>query len=129
MVSSSFLDTSIVIAVFRKDAAAERLVSGGAQTFLPVPALGELYTVVPRSSHPDLALAQLRAFVDTLRVVDCDAETARIYGGIRHSLLTKGRPIPENDIWIAAICLDLNVPLLTRDAHFDQVPGLQVVRW
>jgi tRNA(fMet)-specific endonuclease VapC len=121
------LDTSIVIAIFRRDAAAERLVSRGALAFLPAPALGELYYGVPRSRHPELALAQVRAFVDTLQVVGCDAETARIYGGLKHALRTKGRPLPENDTWIAAIAVQHSMTLATRDKHFEQIGGLDVL--
>jgi len=35
----------------------------------------------------------------------------------------------KNDIWIAAACLDLEVPLLSRDDHFKLVPGLNVISW
>jgi len=40
-----------------------------------------------------------------------------------------GYPIPENDLWIAATCLELDIPLLTVDGHFDYVHGLQVINW
>jgi tRNA(fMet)-specific endonuclease VapC len=40
-----------------------------------------------------------------------------------------GRPIPENDIWIAATCLELDVPLLSRDGHFDNIRDLEVINW
>ena len=122
------LDTSVVIAIFRKDPAAEALVSGGGETFLPVPALGELYYGVPRSRRPDLALAQLTSFAATLTILSCDDETARFYGEIKDKLLAKGRPLPENDIWIAAIARQHSMTLLTRDAHYDQISGLSVRR-
>jgi predicted nucleic acid-binding protein len=35
----------------------------------------------------------------------------------------------KNDIWIAAACLDLEVPLLSQDDHFNLVPGLNVISW
>jgi predicted nucleic acid-binding protein len=40
-----------------------------------------------------------------------------------------GHPIPENDIWVAATCLEVGVPLLTRDGHFDYIRGLEVINW
>jgi len=40
-----------------------------------------------------------------------------------------GHPIPENDIWVAAICLELGIPLLSRNGHFDHVHGLEVINW
>ena len=44
---------------------------------------------------------------------------------LRFALKEKGEPIPENDPWIAALCMEHQVPLVTVDAHFDAVEGLQ----
>ncbi|HEX6747690.1 MAG TPA: type II toxin-antitoxin system VapC family toxin [Longimicrobium sp.] len=126
MSGSLLLDTSVVIAIFRHSPEAERLVNGGAKTFLPVPALGELFNGVPRSRHPDLTLAQITSFTATVEILSCDAETARIYGDIKHDLWSKGRPLPENDMWIAAIARQHGLTVATRDAHFDQIVGLPV---
>ena len=41
----------------------------------------------------------------------------------------KGRPIPENDIWIAAIALQYDLTLITRDTHFGEVDNLKVESW
>jgi tRNA(fMet)-specific endonuclease VapC len=51
------------------------------------------------------------------------------YARVRFDLKQRGHPIPENDIWIAAACLDLEVPLLSRDDHFNLVPELNVISW
>ena len=40
-----------------------------------------------------------------------------------------GHPIPENDIWVAATCLEVGIPLLTRDGHFDYIRDLEVINW
>jgi len=40
-----------------------------------------------------------------------------------------GRPIPANDAWIAALALQHGLPVLTRDEHFDAVPGLERRDW
>ncbi len=44
-------------------------------------------------------------------------------------LRAQGTPIPENDIWIAALARQHTLRLVSRDTHFDGVPGLDVVRW
>lgn len=44
----------------------------------------------------------------------------------RISLKKKGRPIPENDIWIAATCLEHRIPLVTSDSHFNWIEDLMV---
>jgi len=59
----------------------------------------------------------------------CDIETATHYARIKNDLRLKGKPIPENDIWIAALALQHGLILATRDAHFGEVDGLTVVRW
>ncbi|WP_162550200.1 PIN domain-containing protein [Hymenobacter nivis] len=51
---------------------------------------------------------------------------ADTYAEIRLQLKQAGRPIPENDIWIAALCVAYDVPLLSRDQHFEYVSGLRL---
>ena len=62
-------------------------------------------------------------------VIPCDESTARHYARLRNRLRGKGRPIPENDLWIAATASEHGLVLVTRDDHFDQVEGLSVERW
>jgi predicted nucleic acid-binding protein len=56
-------------------------------------------------------------------------ETTIWYADIRAELKRAGKPIPTNDLWIAALCRQHNLPLLSRDRHFDQVPGLCRISW
>jgi tRNA(fMet)-specific endonuclease VapC len=56
-----------------------------------------------------------------------NVKTAEIYARIRLQLKRKGKPIPENDIWIAAICVEHDVPLATSDGHFLEIDALKVV--
>ena len=55
--------------------------------------------------------------------------TAEYYGVIKESLRAKGRPIPENDIWIAASAQRHDLILVTRDEHFAEIADLKLVRW
>ncbi len=59
----------------------------------------------------------------------CDNITARFYGDIKTLLRRKGRPIPDNDIWIASTTRQHLLTLVTRDEHFDDVDDLPIVRW
>jgi predicted nucleic acid-binding protein len=70
----------------------------------------------------------LSELVGTCRVLSVDARTAEHYA-IRAELKKDGRPIPENDIWIAAIASQHAMPVLSRDHHFDAVGGLTRVGW
>ncbi|NJO80161.1 MAG: type II toxin-antitoxin system VapC family toxin, partial [Cyanobacteria bacterium RM1_2_2] len=53
----------------------------------------------------------------------------RQYGEVKNKLRLKGRPLPENNIWIAALALQHALILITRDAHFQEVENLQTVAW
>jgi predicted nucleic acid-binding protein len=64
-----------------------------------------------------------------VRILEITAETAACYAEIRSELKRAGQPIPSNDVWIAALCRQHALPLLSRDAHFDAVTGLRRVAW
>ena len=51
------------------------------------------------------------------------------YGKIKNQLKEKGQPIPENDIWIAAIAQQYDLTLVTDDLHFDTITGLKIEKW
>jgi tRNA(fMet)-specific endonuclease VapC len=55
--------------------------------------------------------------------------TAETYSRVRDELRRKGRPIPENDIWIAALARQHDQAVVSRDGHFDDVPDLRRVAW
>ena len=62
-------------------------------------------------------------------VLPCDRATAARYGELKAALRAQGTPIPENDLWIAALARQHALTLVTRDAHFAGVRGLVVERW
>ena len=88
-----------------------------------------LYAGAFRSARPEKNLEQIHRFLEAVDVLLPDASTPELYGRISAQLAQAGTPIPQNDIWIAAIVLQSNLPLTTCDAHFNQVTGLQVLHW
>jgi len=58
-------------------------------------------------------------------ILFCDQGTARAYGEIKHALRCKGRPIPENDLWIAAIAAQHDLTLVSRDDHFNHIDQIR----
>jgi tRNA(fMet)-specific endonuclease VapC len=62
-------------------------------------------------------------------VLACDAITATYYGNVKDQLRLKGKPIPENDIWIAALALQHDLVLISRDEHFKVIEQLKVETW
>lgn len=123
------LDTSIIIALFADDASVkEQLVQGG-EIFVPSIAVGELYYGAWKSARARENVARVDDFAAGNVVLECNSETARRYGEVKNALRAKGRPIPENDIWIAAIALQHDLTLVTRDTHFDGIAGLKMAVW
>ena len=118
------LDTSVAIAVLAGQAST--LLSQSPEAFLlPVPVIGELRYGALNSRRSAENLAEVERLVGRCRVLDMTAATAAVYARLRLGLKEKGKPIPENDLWIAALCLEHHVPLVTLDGHFDAVDGLE----
>lgn len=128
MMSGKLLDTNAVAALFNQDQVL-KVALGDAELIIPAPVVGELYFGAYKSGRVEHNIAQLEKFLVQNEVLICDAETGNWYGQIKLLLKTKGRPIPENDIWIAAIALQHGLNLVTRDAHFDVVDNLVTESW
>lgn len=120
------LDTSAVVELFRNEAEAGRLVTAEGEAYVSVVVIGELLAGALRSERKEQNVAQVERLAAGPNVLECDADTARHYASIRHQLRLKGRPIPENDLWIAAAARQHQLTLVTRDAHFSEIEGLVV---
>ncbi len=129
MAQGILLDSSVVIPHLRGQLDLAAQVVPNEPLFLPLTALGELYKGVFKSSQPQKNRLLLETFLRTVAVLHPDTATAVHYAQISADLEMKGTPIPENDVWIAATALECAMPLATRDAHFSQVAGLQLLRW
>ena len=126
--SSVALDTSVAIDVLA--GRAESLTSQTIHEFLlPVPVVGELRYGALNSRKPDENLAEVERLVARCRVMDITLATAAVYARLRLQLRTKGKPIPENDLWIAASCVEHDVKLAAVDGHFDAIHDLKRFVW
>jgi tRNA(fMet)-specific endonuclease VapC len=96
---------------------------------IPVVVLGEFRYGIAGSRHKAEYEAWLDATLPVFDVLVVDEGTARAYARLRVALKRSGRPIPANDAWIAALALQHGLPVLTRDEHFDAVPGLERRDW
>jgi tRNA(fMet)-specific endonuclease VapC len=123
------LDTNIIIALFASDAAVKTHLAETDEVFISSIAIGELCFGARKSTRVQDNLARIDDFASNNVVLACDTETARRYGEMKERLRARGRPIPENDIWIAAIALQHALTLATRDAHFEAVEGLRLAAW
>jgi tRNA(fMet)-specific endonuclease VapC len=99
------------------------------EVFVPSVALGELYYGARKSGRVAQNLAKIDEFAASSAVLSCAADTAKEYGVIKSGLRAKGRPIPENDIWIAALARQYGLILATRDIHFEVIDKLEREVW
>ena len=129
MTGKVLLDSNIVIALFGGENNVKIQLALIHQVFVPSIVIGELLYGAQKSSQFEQNLMRVNEFANDNVILACDVETARQYGKIKFSLQQKGRPIPENDIWIAAIAMQHRLPLASRDQHFDEVDGLSVLVW
>jgi tRNA(fMet)-specific endonuclease VapC len=127
--SGKLLDTNAVLALQKSDPALLRFLNSDDELFIPAIVIGELYYGAANSERVAENRTVIEALITESAVLVCDSVTARIYGDIRHALKIKGRPIPENDIWIGAIALQYGLTLITQDTHFQEIDGLAVEDW
>ena len=122
------LDTSEAIAVSNDAGDAGQWIAEFPVVHLPVPVVGELRFGAMNSQRANENVERVEALVKRCRVLDADVTTAEVYASVRLRLKQAGKPIPENDVWIAALCVQHGLPLATSDEHFAQVDGLEVVK-
>ena len=123
------LDTDAVSALADGDAKLLRSAAKVAKFSLPVVVLGEFLFGIARSRHRTRYAEWLRKLTEASVILSIDEVTAEHYATIREILRAKGRPIPSNDAWIAALALQYRQPVLTRDEHFDVVDGVERHAW
>ena len=123
------LDTNIVIAIFAREASVQTGLANAAEVFISSVVVGELYYGAYKSTRVADNIAKIDEFAARNMVLGCDVGTAQEYGQIKNELRAKGKPIPENDIWIAATARQHKLTLVTRDGHFGEVDGLGIEAW
>ena len=123
------LDTSVVVAHFRKDESVTERMRLADLLFVPLTVVGELYYGAFRASQPQKALERLRQFLSASVVLHPGERTALRYGEIKKHLAGEGTPVPDNDIWIAATAIEHALPLAARDEHYVGIPDLDMRSW
>lgn len=123
------LDTNALSGAADGDPGALEIIAGAERIAVPVIVLGEYRLGIAQSRHRKEYEEWLREWVAAVTVLDVDRETTYHYAKIGLELKKIGKPIPSNDLWIAALCGQHSLPLLSRDRHFDVVSGLKRLEW
>ncbi|HUP62464.1 MAG TPA: type II toxin-antitoxin system VapC family toxin [Thermoanaerobaculia bacterium] len=123
------LDTNALSALFGGDRSIAEALAGEDRHHLPVIAIGEYRYGLVRSRERDRLGRLLDLLIHHSIVLPIEVETTAHYAVLREELRQLGRPIPENDVWIASLARQHDLPVVTRDDHFDHISGLRRVSW
>jgi tRNA(fMet)-specific endonuclease VapC len=123
------LDTNALSAFVDGDAGVGDVLRRQSRAAIPVVVLGEFRYGVAESRHRAAYESWLDSQLPHFDILAATDETTIAYAALRVALKRSGHPIPANDAWIAALALQHRLPILSRDHHFDVVPGLERKGW
>jgi tRNA(fMet)-specific endonuclease VapC len=123
------LDTNGISALAEGESAVEAIISRAALVAIPVIALGEYRYGISQSRYRKHYEQWLSEYLPKFRILTVDDQTTIAYSTVRTELKKVGTPIPSNDIWVAALCRQHSLPVLSRDRHFDLVTGVRRLEW
>ena len=91
--------------------------------------IGELLSGFKKGGREKKNREELEEFLDSPRVVvySVNEDTAEFYAEVLNNLRKTGKPVPTNDIWIAAVAFQNGLKLFTKDSHFQKIAGLSLV--
>ncbi len=124
------IDTNIYSNALRGDGKIVSILQKANEIGISSISIGELLSGFKGGSKEQQNREELEEFLDSPRVTvySVDETTAEFYAEILDGLRKTGKPIPTNDIWIAAVTFQYGFKLLSEDAHFQNVAGLVVIR-
>jgi tRNA(fMet)-specific endonuclease VapC len=123
------LDTNAISSLAKEEPGVFAALNSASPVVLPVPVIGEYRYGIALSQHSVRLADWFEKLIADCLVIEITNETTRHYAAIRVELRKIGKPIPTNDIWIAALCRQHNFPLLSRDRHFDGDSGVKRLEW
>jgi tRNA(fMet)-specific endonuclease VapC len=108
---------------------AVHVIRRAAEIMIPFIVLGELRAGFACGTRSYKNEQTLTRFLNSPRVKQlfADEDTTHQYARLFRQLRKQGTPIPTNDLWIAALALQHDLLLFTRDTHFDYLPQLPVI--
>jgi len=127
MSGSILLDTNIIINILKNNNLTIQKVATYHKIYFPVIAIAELIYGAYNAQNTEKKLAEVEKIKTKGITLYLDDATTYEYGKIKSKLKQNGTPIPENDIWIAAIAQQHQLPIFTNDKHFKQVENLELI--
>lgn len=124
------LDTSVAVWLLRGlPGVLQRARELADELGLPWITQGELLIGALHHANRYATTTKVRDFIGDFALLLPDRETAETYARLHADLAMRGAPIPSNDLWIAALAVQHEMPVVTSDEHFNRVAGLVVENW
>ena len=126
--SRIILDSNAYTEFFQGNKAIKETIDKSTTVVMSVIVIGELLAAFKKGNQERTNKRQLEQFLSkpSIEFAEAGRETAAIYSEIKHQLDQTGKPIPLNDIWIAAHAMETGSVLVTYDKHFLNIPGLRL---
>jgi tRNA(fMet)-specific endonuclease VapC len=120
------LDTNRLTDLFQGDSALAERLAACEEVWIPLIVLGEIKAGFYGGTQQHRNEILLRRFLarPTVSRLLPGPETAEHYARLFVQLKRSGTPVPDNDLWIAALVLEHDLMLITRDQHFQKIPQL-----
>jgi tRNA(fMet)-specific endonuclease VapC len=96
---------------------------------IPAIVTGELYYGAELSNNPQRNLRRIKYSLQYFDILAIDEITSTYYAKVKKHLKLKGKPIPENDVWIGALALQYDLILVTDDQHLEEIDKLKIQKW
>jgi predicted nucleic acid-binding protein len=123
------LDTNALSAAADSDPDVVAVLARAEQVSIPVIVLGEYRYGIAKSRRRAAYENWLTGLLRDCFLLEINEATTHCYAEVVLELKCKGKPIPTNDLWIAALCRQHSLPLLSRDRHFDLVAEIKRIEW
>src|SRR5579862_3511224 len=123
------LDTNALSAAADDDPAVIAELARADEMAIPVIVLGEYRHGIAQSRHLANYENWLSGLLNDCMILDVNEPTTRHYAEVTLELRRAGKPLPTNDVWIAALCRQYSLPLVSRDRHFDLIAGIKRLSW
>lgn len=123
------LDTNVIISFLCGDEKVAEKLYLQKQVYISVIVVCELLYGAYCLKNADENIQKIQNFISECILLDIDDVTAEDYAKIKHRLKETGKPIPENDIWIAAQSIQNDLIIVTRDEHFEWIDNIKLEKW
>jgi tRNA(fMet)-specific endonuclease VapC len=125
--NGSVLDTNVITKMLDKDPAAITMVQKIENLYTSAIVAGELYFAAANSFRREANFKIFREVLSYVEIIPIDDMVCMSYAEIKLALKKKGKPIPDNDIWIAACAHAHGFSVATFDSHFSEIAQIELI--